>query len=253
MTAGAEVDVSIVLPCFNEQDCVERLTREIVGVLEPLGRSYEILFVDDASTDRSAEILEALRDEIAALRLVRHAINSGESAAEATGFRFARGEVIVTMDSDEQNDPASIPDLLHALDQGADVVSGVRIRRADDWVKRISSRVGNGFRNFVTGDRVADAGCTFRAIRRTALAELPVFNGMHRFLPTILRYQGFTVAEIPVRHRPRVTGSSKYGIGNRMFRGIADCIAMRWYRRRVVRARRVDPVVSERPAALLHR
>jgi hypothetical protein len=114
-------------------------------------------------------------------------------------------------------------------------------------VKRLSSRIGNGFRNLVTGDKVADAGCTFRAIRRAAVAELPVFNGMHRFLPTMLRYQGFKVVEIPVRHRPRVTGASKYGIGNRMFRGILDCLAMRWYRRRVVRARRV----ATEPAAVL--
>jgi dolichol-phosphate mannosyltransferase len=238
------VEVSVVLPCFNEEECLEGLTAEIVQVLEKLDRPFEVLFVDDCSTDRSAEILERIHAVDPRVRLVRHTVNSGESAAQATGFRQARGGVIVTMDADGQNDPASIPELLGAL-PGYDCVAGVRRQREDDWVKRISSKIANGFRNAITGDRLSDSGCTFRALRREALAEVPVFNGMHRFLPSLLRFQGYRVTEIVVRHRPRTTGVSKYGVGNRVFRGIRDCFAMRWYRRRAVPGRRAAAAASE--------
>ena len=174
------------------------------------------------------------------LRVVKHRVNSGESAAQATGFRAACGELIVTMDADQQNDPADIPALLEALTPETACVCGVRRSREDDFVKRASSRLANAFRNFVTGDRIRDAGCTFRVIRRRALAEVPVFNGMHRFLPSLLRAQGYRVAEIFVNHRPRTRGSSKYGIGNRLWRGIRDCFAMRWYRARAVPADRIE-------------
>jgi dolichol-phosphate mannosyltransferase len=148
------------------------------------------------------------------------------------------------MDADGQNDPESIPELLAAL-PGFDCVAGVRRRREDNWVKRVSSKIANGFRNAITGDRISDSGCTFRALRREALAEVPVFNGMHRFLPSLLRFQGYRVTEIAVRHRPRTTGVSKYGVGNRLFRGIRDCFAMRWYRRRAVPGRRAAMAASE--------
>jgi glycosyltransferase involved in cell wall biosynthesis len=238
------VEVSVVLPCFNEEECLEGLTAEIVQVLEKVGHPFEVLYVDDRSTDRSTEILDRLHAVDPRVRSVRHTVNSGESAAQATGFRHARGGVIVTMDADGQNDPSSIPELLGAL-PGYDCVAGVRRRREDDWVKRISSKIANGFRNAITGDRVSDSGCTFRVLRREALAEVPVFNGMHRFLPTLLRFQGYRVTEIVVRHRPRTSGVSKYGVGNRMFRGIRDCFAMRWYRRRVVPGRRAATAASE--------
>jgi hypothetical protein len=141
------------------------------------------------------------------------------------------------MDADQQNDPADIPALMEAS-KNADAVCGVRKQREDDWVKRISSKIANGFRNRVTKDVIADAGCTFRILRREALREIPVFNGMHRFLPTLLRLQGFTVAEIAVNHRPRTRGESKYGIGNRMFRGLVDCFAILWWRKRCFPAKR---------------
>ncbi len=151
-----------------------------------------------------------------------------------------RGSVIITIDGDQQNDPADIPALLKAL-ESADAVCGVRRKREDDWVKRISSRVANRFRNRVTGDTISDAGCTFRALKADTLREIPVFNGMHRFLPTLLRLQGYKVVEILVNHRPRTRGESKYGIGNRMFRGLIDCFAIRWWRRRCVPANRAFP------------
>ena len=234
------VELSVVIPVFNERDNLAPLLKELGQVLEGLGKSYEVLCIDDKSTDDSLAVLSALQKDRPFLRIVRHCVNSGESAAEATGFRHAKGHVIVTMDADQQNDPADIPALLEALREDVAAVCGVRRVRMDDRVKRISSRLANGFRNRVTGDRVSDAGCTFRALRRCALHDVPVFNGMHRFLPTILRLQGFRADEILVNHRPRTRGKSKYGVGNRVWRGIADCLAMRWYKSRCVRADRVQ-------------
>jgi glycosyltransferase involved in cell wall biosynthesis len=233
-----EIEISVVLPCFNEAESLEPLTGELYDVLRALGRSFEIIFVNDASIDSSPEVLRQLERRYPELRAVHHVVNCGESAAQATGFQRARGEIVITMDSDGQNDPGDLPRLLDAIDD-VDAVCGVRRRREDTWVKRISSRVANGFRNAITGDRVRDAGCTYRALRRAALREIPVFNGMHRFLPTLLRLQGYRVVEIAVNDRPRTRGVSKYGVGNRLVRGILDCFAMRWWRRRVVPGGRV--------------
>ena len=241
MSSAAPVDLSIVLPCCNEAGCVEALADEIVASVKPLGLGYEILYVDDGSTDGTVAALLRARSRHPEVRIVRHAINCGQSAAMATGFERARGSVLIVMDSDGQSDPADIPRLIEAL-RGHDCVATKRRQRQDDFVKRVASKIANAFRNAVTGDdRISDAGCAYRAIRREALRELFVWNGMHRFLPTILRLQGFRITEIEVNHRPRTTGRSKYGIGDRLWRGIADCIAMRWYRKRVIPAQRVEP------------
>ena len=233
-------DLSVVIPVFNEEDNLEPLLKELEGVLAGLGRSYEVLCIDDCSTDRSLEVLKQLKATRPWLRILRHGVNSGESAAEATGFEHANGDIIITMDADQQNDPHDIPALLDSLKDDIVAVCGVRRKREDDWVKRLSSRTANVFRNWATGDRISDAGCTFRALRRHALREVLVFNGMHRFLPTMLRLQGYKVVEILVNHRPRVKGLSRYGVGNRVWRGMEDCFAMRWYRRRCVRGARFE-------------
>ncbi|HXX47609.1 MAG TPA: glycosyltransferase family 2 protein [Myxococcota bacterium] len=235
----SEPEISVVLPCFNEREAVGPLGAELHAALRRTGRSFEILFVDDCSTDGTRDGLRELREKYAELRVIEHAQNSGESAAQATGFRHARGAIVITMDSDGQNDPADIPLFLTALAAGGfDCVSGVRATREDDWLRRISSRIANRFRTALTGAGVTDAGCTYRALRRHALREVPVFNGMHRFLPTLLRAQGFSIGEIRVHHRPRVTGQSKYGVGNRLWRGIYDCLGVRWYLARAVPGRR---------------
>jgi glycosyltransferase involved in cell wall biosynthesis len=239
--ARSAVEISVVLPCYNEAGSVDGLTEELHSVLAGLGRSFEIVYVDDASSDDTPQVLDKLRIRYRELRVIRHARNSGESAAQATGFRRARGERIVTMDSDGQNDPRDLPRLLAGL-ENADCVCGVRSVRQDDWLKRVSSVLANAFRRAITGDRqIRDAGCTYRALRRGALGELPVFNGMHRFLPTILRIQGYAVIEVPISHRPRTAGESKYGVGNRLWRGIADCLAIRWLAHRAVPAVRALP------------
>lgn len=236
----SNLSLSVVIPVYNEEENLEPLLDELFPVLRKIGSAFEVICVDDASIDNSFAVLQNLKQKYLELRMVQHRLNCGESAAEATGFVHAHGEWIVTMDADQQNDPADIPALLEATGN-ADVVCGVRQTREDDWVKRISSRVANGFRNWITRDVIADAGCTFRAIRRDALREIPVFNGMHRFLPTLLRLQGFEVVEIPVNHRPRTRGESKYGIGNRMFRGLVDCFAILWFRKRCFPTKRFSP------------
>lgn len=240
MTPGP-IELSVVIPVFNEEDNLEPLLKEFTPILGALGLPYEILCVDDKSTDNSLSILRGLQTRYAGLRVLCHTANYGESAAEATGFAHARGRLIVTMDADLQNDPADIPALLAPLQGETAAVCGVRSRREDNWIKRLSSRIANRVRNAITGDRISDAGCTFRALKREALREIPVFNGMHRFLPTLLRLQGYRVEEIPVHHRPRTRGQSKYGIGNRLWRGLADCLAIRWYKRRCVRSDRCEP------------
>ncbi|MDD4735959.1 MAG: glycosyltransferase family 2 protein [Kiritimatiellae bacterium] len=234
------LDISVVVPVFNEEDNVATLLREIDAAVKPLEKTYEVIYVDDRSTDQSLEVLRKLKQENSSVRVLRHGINSGESAASLTGMAHARGDVIITMDADLQNDPADIPELLRNLSDDVAAVCGVRRKREDDFVKRISSKIANRFRNSVTGDRIADAGCTYRALRRSALRDIPVFNGLHRFLPTILRIQGFQVTEILVHHRPRTAGVSKYGVGNRAWRGVVDCFAIRWFRKRSVSALRYD-------------
>ncbi len=233
--------LSVVIPIYNEAENVTPLLAELVPILEKLERDFEVLCINDASTDDSLTILEGLQNKYPQLKIIAHTVNCGESAATATGFQQAQGKYIVTMDGDLQNDPADIPTLLHIIEQRElAAVCGIRRKREDDWIKRLSSRTANAVRNLITGDDISDAGCTFRALRRDTLREIPVFNGMHRFLPTLLRFQGYEVEEVLVNHRPRTMGVSKYGVGNRMFRGLIDCVAMRWLQMRTVPADRYN-------------
>jgi glycosyltransferase involved in cell wall biosynthesis len=196
--------------------------------------------VDDGSRDGSAERLADLAKRDERVRVLRFAENSGQSAAFAAGFQAARGEVVATLDADLQNDPADLPRLLAALDR-ADVVNGVRQGRRDGWVRKVSSRVGNGFRNWMTRESVSDVGCSLRVMRASYLRRVKLYRGMHRFLPTLLRLEGARVIELPVSHRPRRHGRSKYGIANRLFVGIADVFAVRWMQKRQLRWRLRDP------------
>jgi glycosyltransferase involved in cell wall biosynthesis len=232
-------EISLVIPVFNEAENLPILAAEIERAMQAVDRPYEIVFVDDGSTDDSPAVLAALARQDRRVRVVRQRRNSGQSAAMDAGFRHARGEVIVTLDADLQNDPADIPQLL-ALLPDYDVVCGVRARRQDDWVRRVSSRIANSVRNRVTHEAVTDVGCTLRAFRAGYARGIPVFNGMHRFLPTLLRMEGARVTEVPVHHRPRLHGQAKYGIGNRLWRGIADLLAVRWLQKR-----RIDRRLSE--------
>jgi dolichol-phosphate mannosyltransferase len=238
------IDLSVVLPVYNEAGNLEPLVEELTGILKGLNKSWEIICINDASTDDSLGILNRLKPSCPELRILNHTINSGESAGQATGFGWAKGDIIITMDADMQNDPADIPKLINALARDVACVCGVRNVREDNAVRRLSSYVANKFRNLLTGDAVSDAGCTFRVIRRSALNEMIVFNGMHRFLPTILRAQACHVVEVSINHRARFAGESKYGIGNRLWRGIVDCFAIRWYKTRALQGNRVEEKVD---------
>ncbi len=233
------IEVSVIVPALDEAENLSPLLLEIVKVFEGLPHSYEVIFVDDGSTDETPQVLKTLALEHPVLRSVAHTRTCGQSAALATGFRIARGEILISMDGDQQNDPADIPAFLEALTADIDCVGGVRTVRQDDWNRKLSSMLANRFRDWITGDQVSDAGCTFRSIRRSVLDEIPIFDGMHRFLPTLLRIQGYRVVEIPINHRPRTRGHSKYGINDRLWRGIRDCFAIRWYRARAIEADRI--------------
>lgn len=228
------VDLSIVIPVYNERDNIEPLLREISASLRGLDRPYEVLMVDDGSTDGSDEVLRRLRAAHPFLRVIRFARNAGQTAAMDAGFRRARGQVIVTLDADLQNDPIDIPPLLREL-QGWDAVVGVRAIRRDSLVRRVSSRVANYVRNRLSDETISDTGCSLKAYRKDALSRLVLYDGMHRFLPTLLKLEGFRVREMTVGHRPRAHGRSKYGISNRIVPSFLDLLAVRWMKRRKLR------------------
>lgn len=237
-------EISVVIPVYNEEENLPVLAAELHGVLRALGRPYEVIYADDGSTDGSPEVLRRLALEDPAVRVIRQRRNSGQSAALEAGFRFARGEIVVTLDADLQNDPADIPKLLAQMD-AYDVVSGVRVNRQDTWVRKISSRIANGVRNRVTHDSVTDVGCTLRACRAEHLRRIPMFTGMHRFLPTLLKMEGARAAEIPVNHRRRLHGQPKYNIRNRLFRALVDLFAVRWMQKRWI-DRRISEEIEPR-------
>ncbi len=230
MTAPC-LDLSLIIPTFNEEESLPLLWPEIREVLDALGLRSEVIFVDDGSHDRSAEIIREFHGQDPRVRLVRLKTNSGETAATDAGFKTARGRCVVTMDADLQNDPHDIPMLLTHLDRW-DAVTGWRVKRDDPWTKRIASRIANWVRNALTQDDVRDSGCTFRAFRRECLQSLVLYRGFHRFIPTLLRLQGYRVVEVPVNHRLRRFGRSKYGIWKRAGSALKDLLVIRWMKNR---------------------
>lgn len=229
-------DLSVVIPVHDEEASLPRLWPELREVLEGLGLDAEVIFVDDGSRDRSAEIVRALREADRRVRLVRLKANAGETAATDAGFRAARGRWVVTMDADLQNDPRDIPALLAHLDRW-DAACGWRVNRSagDSLARRVSSSVANRVRNALSDETIHDSGCTFRAFRRECLRGLVLYRGFHRFVPTLLRLQGYRVVEVPVNHRPRRFGRSKYGVLNRVFGATVDLLVVRWMKRRRLR------------------
>jgi glycosyltransferase involved in cell wall biosynthesis len=228
--------LSVVVPIHDEAENLGPLYREIFAAVGDLPGGAELLLVDDRSADGSLEAMRKLAAQDRRVRVLALERRCGQTTALAAGFRAARGEVTATLDGDLQNDPADIPRLLARLAE-ADVVNGVRADRHDGWLRKLSSRVGNGFRNWVTHESVTDVGCSLRVMRTRFLREVKLYRGMHRFLPTLLRMEGARVVEVPVRHRPRRHGRSKYGIRNRLFTGLVDVLAVRWMQSRHVRCR----------------
>ena len=235
--------VTIVLPVFNERLNLGPLMEELATAFE--GTPHEIVAVDDGSTDGSLEELLRLSNGSPSLRVLSLERHRGQSAAFAAGFETARGEFILTMDADGQNAPEDGLRLLEVVrgDRSATVAVGYRVGRVDGWWKRVQSRVANGLRDWITGDRVRDTGCSLKVMPRAALGRIPRFDGMHRFLPTLLRLAGEEVVELPVSHRPRRHGRSNYGMWGRVGVGLRDALGVRWYRRRRLdyRVREVGP------------
>jgi dolichol-phosphate mannosyltransferase len=229
-------DLSVVFPVYNEEENLPILLREIAASLDGKGWTYEIVAVDDGSSDRSLEVLHASRATHPTLRVLALAKNSGQTAALDAAWRAARGRMVVSLDADLQNDPADIPQMVRRLEETtSDMVIGVRVNRQDTWSRKLQSRIGNGVRNWITGDQITDTGCSLKLVKREAIDRVRLFTGMHRFLPTLVRYAGYKVIEMPVNHRARQFGVSKYGAMNRAFRGLADCFAVRWMGTRMLK------------------
>ena len=234
MTEKQKMDISIVAPVYNEEENLPILVAQLVDVLKPLGKSYEMIFVDDASTDRSRSLLKEMISRYPQIRIVGFKKNCGETAAGAAGLKAARGDIVITIDADLQNDPKDIPMMLDYLKE-YDMVTGWRQKRDDSWVKRITSKIANRIRNGLSGETIRDSGCTYRAYKRECLENIKLFKGMHRFMPTLVKMEGFRVIEVPIAHHPRQFGVSKYTTWNRMGRAFIDLMAVRWMKSRHIR------------------
>ena len=226
-----KIDISIVAPVYNEEENLPILVSQLVDVLNPLGKSYEMIFVDDASTDGSRSILKEMIPRVPQIRILGFKKNCGETAAGAAGLKAARGDVVITIDADLQNDPKDIPMLLGYLGE-YDMVTGWRQKRDDSWVKRVTSKIANRIRNTLSGETIRDSGCTYRAYKRECLENIKLYKGMHRFMPTLVKTEGFRVIEVPIAHHPRQFGVSKYTTWNRMWRAFVDLLAVRWMKSR---------------------
>ncbi len=221
-----KTEISVVVPVFNEEDNVEKLHTKIKEECAKLGRTFEIIFINDGSTDRTAEKCRNLSP----LRLINFRKNYGQTAAFDAGFQAARGEVIITMDGDLQNDPADIAKLLEKMDEGFDVVSGWRFERKDSLSKKIFSRGANLLRKFFMQDKIHDSGCSLKAYKRECFEDLELFGEMHRFIPALLEIDGFKVGEVKVSHHPRISGVTKYN-WKRAFKGFVDMVSIWFWRK----------------------
>ncbi len=225
------IDLSIVIPVYNEEENLEILTSETQQVMKKLGKSFEIVFVNDGSKDSSGEIIRKLACEHHEVKGIHLKKNYGQTAGFDAGFKKSRGSIIVTMDSDLQNDPRDIPLLLDHL-ENYDAVIGWREKRQDHIVKRVSSKIANWVRNKLSGDYIIDTGCSLKAFKSQCIRNIKLYDGMHRFFPTLLRMEGHKVLEIKVSHRPRLYGKTKYNIRNRILVGLEDLLAVRWMKKR---------------------
>lgn len=230
-------EISLVIPCYNEVGNLRELVKAIHAAVEPLSISYEVVITDDCSQDESWEVLKELaagNPRICAQRLAAHL---GKSAAAWAGMRASQGRYIVTLDADLQNDPRDLPKLLKPLTQ-FDCVCGTRVesrKRGDNFIRIVSSRIANWVRNRLSGENISDAGCGYRAFKRECIEDLKLFEGMHRFMGTLFKIEGFSVTEVPVSNHPRLAGQSKYGVWNRLFASFYDLLAVRWMKKRMLK------------------
>lgn len=231
-----KLDISLVIPIKDEEDNIFSLAREVESAMQKISAEWECIWVDDGSSDGSLSRLQTLACENPRHRYISFERNAGQSAALWAGFSETRAPIIATIDGDGQNDPADIPALYQAVRSGeADMANGYRAKRQDNLKRKISSLLGNGFRTWLTGRTVRDAGCSTRVFRRECVQSAPQFAGMHRFLPTLAAMQGFRLTETPVNHRPRVKGNSKYSISNRLWVSLLDIFGLFWLKKRAWR------------------
>lgn len=223
--------VSIVIPVYNEEENIPLLLEGIAQIMDRRAEPWELIIIDDGSTDNSLEVLKTLADKYPPLRIIKFQKNSGQSAGFDAGFKLARAETVVTLDADLQYDPRDIPHLLEGL-KNYDVVCGRRRKRLDPWLKRVSTKIANAVRNKLSEENIKDTGCSLKAFKRSFLINLKMYKGMHRFLPTLLKMQGAKVTEIEVTHLPRKFGRSKYNIRNRLFRSFLDLLFVTWMKKR---------------------
>ena len=236
-------EISVVVPVFDEEGAAPALAREIAAAFK--GRSHEIVFVDDASRDGTRAALKALQTEIPQLRLLAHRRNSGQSRAIRSGILGARGDIVVTLDGDGQNDPADGPKLVDALKAGGPdlaLVGGERVKRQDSQAKKVASRIGNGVRKRLLKDTANDTGCGLKAFRREAFLRLPYFDHIHRYLPALMLREGYQTAFLPVAHRHRQTGVSKYTNLGRLWVSLSDLMAVMWLQSRARNPAGVDEI-----------
>ena len=229
--------LSICVPVYNEQDSLPLLHDAICKVIDPQKIDAELILVDDGSKDNSWKVIQELVQKDARVRGVKFKANCGETAASDAGLRAARGKYVMTMDADLQNDPADIPAFLKAMGTGVDCVCGSRVAnrgKGDKFIKVVSSRIANWVRNKLSDEEISDAGCTYRCFRRECLAKIKLYRGLHRFIPTLLKMEGYTVSEIAVTNNPRLHGESKYGVWNRLFKSFRDLLAIRWMKSRIL-------------------
>lgn len=234
---NSAAQLSIVLPCYNEEGNLPALIGAVREALEPLRIEYEIVITDDCSRDGSWELLKKFAGEDKRIRVQRFEKNAGQSAALWAGMKAARGKFIATLDADMQNDPRDLPKFLEALEK-FDCVCGSRVEsraKGDNKIRVISSRIANNVRNSLSGETVSDSGCCFRAFKRECIADLKFFKGMHRFMPTLIKMEGFSVAEIPISTHPRLAGKTNYGVWNRLFSSLHDLLAVRWMKKKMFR------------------
>ena len=225
----APVALSVVVPVYNEIDNIEMLIDRVRATLDEIGVSWELLAVDDGSSDGSGARLDELATGEPRLRVLHFVANCGQSAGLDAGFKHARGDLVALLDADLQTYPEDLPKLLEMLEsEGVDAVVGIRAERQDTGWKKFSSRFANGVRNRLTREDIQDTGCPIKVFRAEAIRSVKIFTGMHRFLPTLLRMEGYTVRQVSVRHAERITGESKYGTWDRAFSGLRDALAVRW-------------------------